>query len=45
MTLQDHLVTEFSDFVEEGSSLKVTNLQGLVAIGILVVEVMFKFIT
>lgn len=39
--MQDHLVKTASDFMEECSSLNLTNLPGLAAIGTVVVEVMF----
>ena len=38
MTLQDHVVKGSSDFMEVSSSLYVTTLSPLEAIGILVVE-------
>ena len=38
MRLEDNVVKRVSEFMERGSSLKVTNLSGLVTIGIVVVE-------
>ena len=38
MRLEDNVVKRVSEFMERGSSLKVTNLPGLVTIGIVVVE-------
>ena len=44
MRLQDHVVKGASEFVERGSSLNVTNLSGLVAIGIVVVMFLINYL-
>ena len=39
VTLQDHVIKGFSDFLEESSSLYVTNLPSLVAAVIMLVRI------
>ena len=41
MTLQDQFIKGFFDFMERSSLVNVATLQGLVAIRIVVVEIMF----
>ena len=43
-TLQDHMVKGSSEFMEGSSSLYVTTLSCLVAIGIVVVELCYLFV-